>query len=222
MQRSSSALLVVGAVGLLAVPALADKAKDDKKEKEKEKPPVVLHVGDSFVGSGFAQALKPRFEALGAKYISHSQTSGYTTTLPRQINLESLMKTQKPALVILTIGANEMAMPLPETHAHAAKNLTRIISQAPCIWALPPRWTKETGFREVMRREAPPCRVHDPEEIADKIPRQSDKIHPTMEGGRIWADHFWPWMMQGKPEGAKPWDEPKPAASASASASASK
>lgn len=220
MQRSWSALLLVGATGLLAVPALADKAKDDKaKDDKKEKPPVVLHVGDSFVGSGFAQSLKPRFEAAGAKYISIAQTSGYTTTLPRQISLESLMQTHKPALVILTIGANEMAMPSPEDHAHAAKNLTRIISQSPCIWALPPRWSdKETGFRQVMRREAPPCRVHDAEEIADKIPRQADKIHPTAKGGQMWADHFWSWLMAGKPEGAKPWDEPKPAASASASA----
>ena len=216
MQRGGSALLVVGALGLLAVPALADKAKEDKA---REKKPVVLHVGDSFVGAGFSQALKPRFEELGAKYISIAQTSGYTTTLPRQISLEDKMKTLKPVLVILTIGANEMAMPVPEDHAHAAKNLTRLISQSPCIWALPPRWTdKETGFRQIMKREAPPCKIHDPEEIASKIPRMADKIHPTPKGGRMWADHFWAWLMEGKPEGSKPWEEAPPAASSSASA----
>ena len=217
MQRGGSALLLVSALGLLAVPALADKARDDRKEEKKEKP-VVLHVGDSFVGSGFAQSLKPRFEALGAKYVSIAQTSGYTTTLPRQIGLEEKMKNLKPALVILTIGANEMAMPVPEDHAHAARNLTRIISQASsCIWALPPRWTdKETGFRKIMEREAPPCRVHDPEAIAAQIPRLADKIHPTPRGGQMWADHFWSWLNEGKPEGWKPWEEPKPAASASA------
>jgi lysophospholipase L1-like esterase len=218
MQRGGSALLLVSALGLLAVPALADKAREDKARDDKKEKPVVLHIGDSFVGAGFAQSLKPRFEALGAKYVSIAQTSGYTTTLPRQVNLEDRMKTLKPVLVILTIGANEMAMPSPEDHAHAAKNLTRIISQAPsCIWALPPRWSdKETGFRQVMMREAPPCKIHDPEEIASKIPRMADKIHPTLKGGQLWADHFWSWAMAGRPEGAKPWDEPRPGASASA------
>jgi hypothetical protein len=216
MQKGGSALLLVGALGLLVMPALAEKSRDEKKGEKQEKP-VVLHVGDSFVGSGFAQGLKPRFEALGARYVSISQTSGYTTTLPRQIGLEEKMKNLKPALVILTIGANEMAMPVPEDHAHAARNLTRIISQASCIWALPPRWTdKETGFRKIMEREAPPCRVHDPEEIAAQIPRLADKIHPTLKGGQLWADHFWAWMTRDKPEGWKPWEEPRPAASASA------
>lgn len=215
MQRSSVALLV-GALGCLTLPAMADKARADKKDDKKDRP-VVLHVGDSFVDSGLSQALKPRFEALGARYVSIAQTSGYTTTLPRQIGLENKMSTLKPVLVLLTIGANEMAMPVPEDHAHAAKNLTRLISQAPCVWALPPRWTdKETGFRQIMKREAPPCRVHDPEEIAQKIPRQADKIHPTPEGGKMWADHLWTALMAGRPEGAKPWDEPAPAASASA------
>ena len=120
MQRGGSALLLVSALGLLAVPALADKAREDKARDDKKEKPVVLHIGDSFVGAGFAQSLKPRFEALGAKYVSIAQTSGYTTTLPRQVNLEDRMKTLKPVLVILTIGANEMAMPSPEDHAHAA------------------------------------------------------------------------------------------------------
>lgn len=201
-----SAALVVGAMALLALPAAADKPT----EKKKDAPPVVLHVGDSFVGAGLAKALKPRFEALGAKYISIAQTSAYTTTLPRQVGLEDLLRTHRPVMVLLTIGANEMAMPSPEDHAHAARNLTKMISQTACVWALPPRWTKETGFRQVMTREAPPCRVHDPEEIADKIERQADKIHPTDRGGKMWADHLWASLMAGKPEGAKPWEASAP------------
>lgn len=207
-------MLVVGAVGLLALPAAADKAKD---EKPKEKP-VVLHVGDSFVASGFAQALRPKFEALGAKYVSVAQTSGYTTTLNRQIKFDSLLNRHKPVLTIITIGANEMSMPIPEQHAHAVKALTKMASQSSCIWALPPRWSdKETGFRQVMTRDAQPsCRVHDAEEIAAKIPRGGDKVHPTTKGGQMWADHFWSWLMKDKAEGEKPWETPKPAASGSA------
>jgi lysophospholipase L1-like esterase len=186
------------------LPAFGE-SKNDKGDKTPPKP-VVLHVGDSFVGSGFSQSLKPRFEALGAKYVSVAQTSAYTTTLPRQIKLETLIAQHKPALIIMTIGANEMRMPDPEEHAHAVVNLTKMISTTSCIWALPPKWDeKEPGILGIMKREAGSCKVHDPASIAASIPRGPDKMHPSPKGGQMWADHFWAWLMDGKAEGEKPW-----------------
>ena len=194
--------LVLAATALAAVPSARGDAKDPPK-------PVVMHVGDSFVASGFAQALKPKFQALGAKYVSAAQTSAYTTTLVRQIKLDSMITVNRPSLIILTIGANEMRMPLPEQHAHAVKNLTKLASATKCIWALPPRWDDgETGILAIMKREAGPCRVHDPTAIEKTIPRGSDKVHPTPKGGQIWADAFWTWMMEGKQEGEVPWGTP--------------
>lgn len=217
--RAATTMGLVGlvglAVGLVAVGALAaDKAADKGADKggEKKAPPkpVVLHVGDSFVASGFAQALRPRFEALGAKYVTQSVTSAYTTTLPRQVKLDSMMTVHKPVLAIVTIGANEMAMPIPEQHAHAVRNISKLIGTTSCVWALPPRWTdKETGFRDVMKRESSPCRVHDPEAIAAQIERGPDKIHPTPKGGAAWAEHFWGWLNEGVAAGEAPWAPPK-------------
>lgn len=176
---------------------------------EKDTRPVVIHVGDSFVASGFAQALKPKFAAIGVKYLSTSQTSAYSTTLIRQVKLDSLITVNKPALVIITIGANEMRMPVPEQHAHAVKNISKLASQTSCVWAIPPRWDdKETGFLAVMKREAGPCKVHDPSAIEKDLPRGPDKVHPSAKGGAMWADHFWAWMMAGKTEGQMPWDAP--------------
>lgn len=218
MSRKSAAL-VAFALALLGAGAAVS-----AEEKEKDTRPVVVHVGDSFLGSGFMQALKPKFNDLKIKYVSNSQTSAYTTTLNRQVKLDSLITVHKPKLVILTIGANEMAMPLPETHAHAVKGLTKIVSaSSACIWALPPRWgNNETGILGIMKREASPCRVHDPSAIEKDIPRASDKIHPSNpKGGQMWADHFWSWMMEGKTEGQLPWDGmPQGTGSAAPSASA--
>ena len=187
----------------LAVASLAPRVSS----AEKDSRPLVLHVGDSFVGAGFAPALKVKFEKLGVAYKSTAFTAAYTTTLIRQVKLDSLITTLKPKLVIVTIGANEMAMPVPEQHAHAVKNITKLVSQVPCVWALPPRWNdKETGILSIMKREAAPCRLHDPSPIEKDIPRGSDKIHPSDKGGAMWADHFYAWLMQGKTEGQMPWD----------------
>ena len=202
MRLGAGAVLTALSLTLLAVTAPA-------AEKGPPPPPVVLHVGDSFVASGFAQALKPKVQALGGKYVSVSQTSAYTTTLIRQIKLDSLMTVNHPAMVIVTIGANEMRMPLPEQHAHAVRNITKLVSATQCVWALPPRWDDgETGILAIMKREAGSCRVYDPTPIEKSIPRGPDKIHPSPKGGQMWADAFWTFLMEGRGEGDSPW-EPK-------------
>ena len=203
MSRAVSASLC------LAASAVVVSLSPRVSSAERDTRPLVLHVGDSFVGAGFAPALKPKFEKLGVEYKSTAFTAAYTTTLIRQVKLDSLITTLKPKLVIVTIGANEMAMPVPEQHAHAVKNITKLVSQIPCVWALPPRWNdKETGILAIMKREAAPCRLHDPSAIERDIPRGSDKIHPSDKGGAMWADHFFAWLMQGKTEGQMPWDPP--------------
>ncbi len=207
MSRAAPALLCVAASALaMALSPRASLAARDTR-------PLVLHVGDSFVGAGFAPALKPRFDKLGVAYKSTAFTAAYTTTLIRQVKLDSLITTLKPKLVIVTIGANEMAMPVPEQHAHAVKNITKLISQVPCVWALPPRWNdKETGILAIMKREAAPCRVHDPSSYERDIARGPDKIHPSEKGGAMWAERFFTWLMKDKAEGQMPWDPPAPKA----------
>ena len=218
MRSAVSAALLVVAGGLLAGAALGADKGAAGKESPLAKAPVVLHVGDSFLGSGFAQALKPRFQALGAKYVAVVQTSAYTTTLPRQVRLDALLATHKPVLVLLTVGANEMRMPRPEDHAPAVKRLSQMAGASACIWALPPRWDdKETGILGIMRRDAGPCRVYDPTSIAPTIPRAGDKMHPSLKGGAMWADAFWSWLMAGRAPGEMPWDPPRAAPGPSAS-----
>ncbi len=226
LTRSVAAAAV--ALTLVGVGALATPQKQPKDAR-----PVVVHVGDSFLGSGFEQALRPKFDALGVKYVTDSRTSAYTTTLNRLVKLDSLLTVHQPKLVILTVGANELSMPVPELHAHAVKGLAKLAStSAPCIWTLTPRWGRpDTGILAIIKRDAGPCRVYDPSAIEKDIPRGPDKIHPSNpKGGKVWADHFWAWMMAGKAESAMPWDgwpttassgSTRPAASASAPSSSS-
>jgi hypothetical protein len=193
--------LVSGLCLLVSIPAVSGPKKDDPLKNA----PLIMLVGDSFTGAGFAQALKPKFNKMGFKYRSIAHTSAYTTTLARQISLPSTLAYYKPVLVIVTLGANEMAMLEPETHAHAVKNLGKLAGDGrPCVWTLPPRWNdKNGGILDVIKRDAKPCRVYDANPIAKKIPRGPDKIHPNKKGGEMWANDFWKWLFE-KPKKGKP------------------
>jgi hypothetical protein len=169
--------------------------------------PVVLHIGDSFTAAGFSQALRPRIEASGRMYKVLYKTSAYTTTLPRDVGLVEIVAQYKPALTIITLGANEI--PLADANLRRGA-IRRIVEQAskygPCVWTLPPIWRDDGNeILAVIREEAAPCRVFDLGALAKDIPRKKDKVHPSPEGGAIWADLFWKWL------GEAPASTPSPA-----------
>ncbi|MEZ4311005.1 MAG: SGNH/GDSL hydrolase family protein [Polyangiaceae bacterium] len=173
----------------------------------------VLHIGDSFLLAGFAQALKPRMKELGVRYEVKSEQSSFTVTWAPKMEL-TVANTQ-PDLVIINLGANEMSNTDPPAHAPAVRRIVKSIGDRPCVWVSPPSWRKDTGILDVIRENSAPCRFFDSDEhVKEPIPRQSDKIHPNAEGGAIWAAAFWKWLQEQRApaepvvEGAKkpsPW-----------------
>lgn len=167
---------------------------------------MILHIGDSFALAGFAQALKVRFKALGARYEVRAETSSFTTSWAGK--MEKLVADTQPDLVIINLGANEVENTDPSTHAPHVRRIVRAIGGRPCVWVSPPLWRKDTGITEVMRESSAPCRFFDSDaRVTQPIPRQSDHIHPTMRGGEIWADAFWAWLSAERapsPAGEKP------------------
>jgi lysophospholipase L1-like esterase len=155
----------------------------------------VLHVGDSFTLAGFAQALKPRMKALGVRYEVRAETSSFTTTWSSK--MENLVANTQPDLVLINLGANEVANTDPSAHAPAVRRIVSAIGNRPCVWISPPSWRKDTGIVDVIRQNSAPCRFFDSDKLVTQpIPRQSDKIHPTEQGGAIWADAFWGWLQE--------------------------
>jgi len=163
---------------------------------------VVLHIGDSFALAGFAKALKPRLKALGVRYEVRAETSSFTTTWSGK--MERLVADTQPDLVIINLGANEVANVDPPAHAPAIRRIIASIGGRPCVWVSAPSWRKDTGIGEVIRRNSAPCRYFDSDKLVTQpIPRQSDHIHPTDEGGALWADAFWGWLQdQRAPAGS--------------------
>lgn len=153
----------------------------------------VLHIGDSFALAGFAQALKPRMKALGVRYEVRAETSSYTTSWAGKMEL--IVQNTQPDLVIINLGANEVANTDPPAHAYAVRNIVKAIGGRPCVWVSPPLWRKDTGMIDVIRTNSAPCRFFDSDRLVTQpIPRQPDRIHPSEKGGAIWAEAFWDWL----------------------------
>lgn len=155
----------------------------------------MLHIGDSFLQAGFAQALKPRMKELHARYEIRSEQSSYTTTWAGK--MEALIRETKPDLVMINLGANEVSNVDPATHAQAVRRIVKGIGGRPCVWVSPPLWRKDTGIINVIRENSAPCRFFDSDRfVMEPIARGSDKIHPTPTGGAVWAKAFWDWLLR--------------------------
>jgi lysophospholipase L1-like esterase len=155
---------------------------------------VVLHIGDSFALAGFAKAIKPHMKALGVRYEVRAKESSFTTTWSSR--MERLVADTQPDLVIINLGANEVANVDPPAHAPAVRRIVAAIGGRPCVWVSAPSWRKDTGIGAVIRQNSAPCRYFDSDKLVGQpIPRQSDHIHPTDEGGAVWAEAFWSWLQ---------------------------
>ena len=131
-----------------------------------------------------------------------AEQSSFTTTWSGRLG--PIVNATQPDLVIITLGANEVANTDPPAHAPAVRNIVKQLAGRPCVWVSPPLWAKETGIIDVLREHSAPCRFFDSDALVKQpIPRRGDKIHPTPEGGAIWADAFWEWLnAERAPEGA--------------------
>lgn len=171
--------------------------------------PWVLHVGDSFVHAFLWQTLRPLFLADHTQYVVQAATSTYTTTWASSPELEGWLA-RRPALVIVTLGANEADMTIPELHARAVETLAKKIAAtgASCVWVTPPMWKAENGILDVIHDHCAPCIFFDSDAVLgglSKEERQGDRIHPNRRGGERWARAFWQWLQEHRDTSRGPW-----------------
>jgi acyl-CoA thioesterase-1 len=169
----------------------------------------VLHCGDSFVGGagGLTRALEPRFKGSSAKFMHDSQTSLFMHEVAQGDYLTKLLARTNPDVVVLTLGANDVFMPHPEYLIPHIEGTVRKLRGKECYWVAPPLWKADTGVLKTISEHVAPCRYYDV--LADrtdlKIPRRNDGIHPTDEGGELWASAFWEFLAtQPAPEPPAP------------------
>jgi hypothetical protein len=172
--------------------------------------PWVLHVGDSFVDAFFRQNLAPRFRAAGARYVVDAVTSTHTTTWATSADFDRWLAL-RPALVLITLGANEFDLPAPGQRARSVETIARKVaaSGASCVWITPPMWTHETGILQVIYEHCSPCVYFDSDALLggglSRAERWPDGIHPNSRGGARWAEAFWGWLGDHRDASVGPW-----------------
>jgi acyl-CoA thioesterase-1 len=156
-------------------------------------PHVVLHAGDSMVGGpgGLARALASRFQPYGTKYVRDWRVAT-VQTFDYQNYFGKLVDDNKPDLVILNLGANDVFVPNPQSLARFVERIAKKATAGgrACFWITPPLWKPpDTGIVAVIKEHAAPCLVFDSSDLV--LPKWPDGIHPNNEGGAIWAEKFW-------------------------------
>jgi acyl-CoA thioesterase-1 len=152
---------------------------------------VVLHSGDSTVGGshGLAAALKPRFEAEGARYVSDTVNSGSLLTGEMADHVGKSIDKHHPDLVLINLGTNEVFVPNPLKLVPRIRAIVAKIGGRDCIWIGPPTWKGDKGLVDVLRDNVAPCRFFDSSNM--DLERIHDGIHPTDKGGEEWGRRFW-------------------------------
>lgn len=171
----------------------------------------ILVFGDSLSAAyGIAQArgwvalLGERLKRERPDYIVVNASISGETTAGGVSRLNGVLEKNRPAIVILELGANDGLRGLPV--AQMKKNLSAMVEQAQRAGArvllagmrLPPNYgpdyaqAYETAFAEVAKRHKATLLPFFLEGIADKDELfQPDRLHPTAEAQPVIAERVW-------------------------------
>ena len=170
----------------------------------------MLHVGDS-MADALGKHLKREFSALGIKNVLKAKEATY---IPEWAGFKHdfgpLLANNKPDLVIITLGGNEVAMPDPSIRAPQVKKLVAKVGDRPCLWIAAPLWPRapHSGILDVIRENCAPCIYVDTNAlIRPKLKTsQGDPVHPTWKERGRWAKYMIKWMRHNlDPAGERPW-----------------
>ncbi|MES1186027.1 MAG: SGNH/GDSL hydrolase family protein [Myxococcales bacterium] len=165
----------------------------------------VLQVGDSFAAA-LGVELGKLLKHSGLRTSLETKTPSYIGDWAFGPVLRKAISDYNPDLVLITLGANEVEIPVPAQRVGPIQRLIKSLGDRPCVWILPPLWKQDTGLMQVIKDNAKPCQVLDSSTLVPSLPRGPDHIHPSSEGRVQWATAVFEWLKQARePEGPRPW-----------------
>jgi hypothetical protein len=169
----------------------------------------ILHVGDSFAGGPFAASLSSHLAAVGARQAPLAKDSTSTYSWAEDRDLDAWLA-RRPAMVLVTLGANEVDLPAPSARAGEIHAIARKASAvAPCVWVAPPLWKSDRGgWLQTIHDHCDPCLFFDSDAVLGGLragERRSDGIHPNDQGAARWADALWGWLEEHRDPARAGW-----------------
>jgi hypothetical protein len=165
----------------------------------------VLQVGDSFAAA-LGIELGKLLKQSGVRTSLESKTPSYIGDWAFGPVLRKAISDYNPDLVLITLGANEVEIPVPAQRVGPIQRLVKSLGDRPCVWILPPLWKQDTGLMQVIKDNASPCQVLDSSTLVPSLPRGRDHIHPSSEGRVLWATAVFEWLKKARePQGPRPW-----------------
>lgn len=168
----------------------------------------VLHVGDSFAGA-LGIPLGEMLEQAGVRSVLKHKDSSYLTTWAWEPELAQDIWRYNPDLVVITLGANELAIADPAQREKTVRKIVSTIGQRPCLWVAIPLWSeRHNGLLDVIESASKPCVFYDTNEKLDTLamPRIHDGIHPTNAARRAWAEAVFDYLVtHRRPREGAPW-----------------
>lgn len=162
---------------------------------ELPKGSVVLHIGDSFAGA-LGVPLNEELRSRGLVSHLRFKTASFIPNWAGGYDLGAYIAQLKPDLVLITLGANEMAMKDPTLRVPLIKKIVKRLNGTPCVWIATPLWGMDNGLMDLIRDNSAPCRFMDTNTIHPGMPRLSDKIHPTIAARKGWAKVVVEWLQK--------------------------
>ena len=157
----------------------------------------ILVIGDSFA-EALGVGLRRKEADFGGKAVLRGEKATFIPEWAgpkRGVNL--LLLQEKPDLVVIALGGNELAIKTPEIRKPKVQELVKLIGNTPCVWVSPPLWgNQDNGLLGIIHDNSQPCRYFDSNKLSPDLPRGSDKIHPTAEGQMQWAQIFLEWVRK--------------------------
>jgi len=156
----------------------------------------VLFIGDSMTG-WMAERLNAYGEINGFEVSTIVWDGSTISKWADSPNLKSIISSQDPDAIIVSLGMNEMFEPNPQTKLKKPiKDLIATFGDIPFLWIGPPSWpghSQGQAFNNWIQEELEPGNYFRSFDL--DIPRQSkSNPHPSREGIEIWIDMVAEWI----------------------------
>jgi hypothetical protein len=151
----------------------------------------ILLTGDS-MGDGLSLELRRLGRQNRVALVYVPWYSSTTRDWSENDTLRKLIRRYHPALVLFSLGSNELLIPAIRTRERFVVSIVRQLQDVPSVWIGPPNWKEDTGINALIDKHLDS--LHFFQSKALRFERMTDGAHPTFRASALWADTLVRWM----------------------------